>query len=381
MHDRVRDRYMLHVQRITAADDLSVLRDDWNRLSGDVPFRRFAWCAAWWKHYQSSQRELYVLTVRDAQQSLVGIAPWFLERHPAQGRFVQWMGAGETCSDYPSVLTSAENADVVTEALANWLSAAAEGEDRWDLLHLDNAPADDAAIARLVSHLWIGGATMHREPGVNCWRIEIPATWDDYVAALSKSHRKQVRRFERRMIDTQRATFHPVTSEADLKRGMEILVDLHQRRRQSLNEPGCFASERFHAFMHEVADELFAEDRLRLSWIEIDDTPAAVEFQLAGGATTYAYQAGVNPDLLDEEPGRIINIATIRQAIEQGHTGFDFLRGDEPYKAHWRATPRETVTYRIVPQRTLAQVRHGLWLAGGNVKNWVKTGLELAGMR
>ena len=77
----------------------------------------------------------------------------------------------------------------------------------------------------------------------------------------------------------------------------------------------------------------------------------------------------------------MINIATIRHAIEQGQHTFDFLRGDEPYKAHWRAEPMNTITYRIVPRKTLSQVRHGLWLAGDNVKSWVKTGLDLAGMR
>jgi CelD/BcsL family acetyltransferase involved in cellulose biosynthesis len=162
---------------------------------------------------------------------------------------------------------------------------------------------------------------------------------------------------------------------------MDLLVKLHQLRRQSLGQVGCFASGIFTGFLHDAAAAMLADGKLRLHWIEIDGVPAAVEFQLAGGGVTYAYQAGVNPVLLDEEPGRLINIATIRHAIEHGESGFDFLRGDEPYKAHFRAEPRETVTYRIVPQRTLAQVRHGLWLAGDSVKSWVRTGLELAGMR
>ena len=222
---------------------------------------------------------------------------------------------------------------------------------------------------------------MHREQGPNCWRIALPDTWEDYVGTLSKSHRKQVRRMERRQLGSGRATFHTVDSEGELELGMRILVDLHQRRRKSLGEPGCFASERFSSFLHAFARDLCAAGKLRLAWIEIEGVPAAAEFQVADATTTYAYQAGVNPDLLDDEPGRIINIATIRRAIEQGHTAFDFLRGDEPYKAHWRAMPHETIHYRIVPRQALAQVRHGLWLAGDNMKQWVKTGLELTGMR
>jgi hypothetical protein len=36
---------------------------------------------------------------------------------------------------------------------------------------------------------------------------------------------------------------------------------------------------------------------------------------------------------------------------------------------------------RIVPDRAVAKVRHGIWLAGGAVKSWIKSGLNLSGMR
>jgi CelD/BcsL family acetyltransferase involved in cellulose biosynthesis len=401
---------MLHVTRISATDALLPLASDWNRLAADVPFRQFAWHNAWWRHYGGGPRELFVLVVReggtgvspvpsaetkltmqrhgqDASATLgpiVGIAPWFVETTSSRGRVIAPLGSGEVCSDYQGVLALPADAEAVTEAIADWLTTTASdhtSHHAWDLLHLDNIAADDVAIGRLVSHIWTGGNTVHREPGANCWRITLSGDWEQYVESLSKSHRKQVRRLERCSLATGRAVLHTADSPKSLGRAMALLVELHQARWQSLGQPGCFSTKAFAGFLHEVAEEMSAAGKLRLHWIEIDGVPAAVEFQLAGGGVTYAYQAGVRPELLDEEPGRLINIATIRHAIEHGASGFDFLRGDEPYKAHFRAEPRETVTYRIVPQRTLAQVRHGLWLAGDSVKGWVKTGLELAGMR
>jgi CelD/BcsL family acetyltransferase involved in cellulose biosynthesis len=377
---------MLHVSRISTVDELLALAGDWNRLAGDVPFRLFAWHHAWWRHYGGSPRELFVLVARDAEtrNQIRGIAPWFVESTGSRGRVIAPLGSGEVCSDYQSILTQPADAEAVTDAIADWLTASANDQcsgSAWDLLHLDSIPTDDEAISRLVSHLWTGGNTIHRESGSNCWRIALEGDWEQYVESLSKSHRKQVRRLERRNFATGRAVLHTADSPDSLRRGMDLLVKLHQLRRQSLGQVGCFASGIFTGFLHDAAAAMLADGKLRLHWIEIDGVPAAVEFQLAGGGVTYAYQAGVNPVLLDEEPGRLINIATIRHAIEHGESGFDFLRGDEPYKAHFRAEPRETVTYRIVPQRTLAQVRHGLWLAGDSVKSWVRTGLELAGMR
>jgi CelD/BcsL family acetyltransferase involved in cellulose biosynthesis len=120
---------------------------------------------------------------------------------------------------------------------------------------------------------------------------------------------------------------------------------------------------------------MLAQDMLRLCWVELRGQPISVEFQLAGGGITYAYQAGLDPDALDEEPGRIINIATLKHALEEGQRAFDFLRGDEPYKAHWRAVPQASLDIRVIPRRTTAQLRHNLWLAGDTLKQWIKAGL------
>ncbi len=375
---------MLHVSRIHSPEALAALADDWNRLADGHPLRCHAWHATWWQHYADGRREKFVLVVRDDRGAVVAIAPWFIEPSTTRGRVIQWLGSGEVCSDYQSLLISRDHVEAATDALADWLMRAAVGgdaSDRWDLLHLDAVEAVDEAVARLVSHLWTTGCTVMRDAAPSCWRIALPASWTGYVDSLSKSHRKQVRRFESRQLETGRAKLHTAHDAASLENAFSILVDLHQRRRNSLGQPGCFSSPRFASFLRDAAARLFEANMLRLHWLEIAGQPAAAEFQLCASGVTYAYQAGVNPDLLDEEPGRIINIATLHYALGEGCTGFDFLRGDEPYKAHWRAAPIETVEYRIVPQRTLSQIRHGVWLAGDSVKSWVKTGLELTGMR
>ncbi len=83
--------------------------------------------------------------------------------------------------------------------------------------------------------------------------------------------------------------------------------------------------------------------------------------------------------MMHQQPGRISTLATLRRAIEQGYRAYDFLRGDEPYKARLRAAPRPCLAVRVVPDRTGPQLRHHLWLAGSNVKHWIRRGLKSAG--
>ena len=207
---------------------------------------------------------------------------------------------------------------------------------------------------------------------MNCWRLELPVDWDSYVASLGKNLRRELRRLERELLSTDRVVLHWVTRLDELPQAMDILVDLHQRRRAMLGEAGCFASPRFLAFYRDVVPELLRRGQVQFYWLELDGRPVAAEYQLVGDGTLYAYQAGVDPESMEHQPGKLINLAILRQAIERGYRAFDFLRGDEPYKARFGAQPRPNVEFRVVPRRTVAQLRHNLWLAGNSVKEWVK---------
>jgi CelD/BcsL family acetyltransferase involved in cellulose biosynthesis len=243
-------------------------------------------------------------------------------------------------------------------------------------LELGGVEAQDRAVARLVDCLAALGSTVHRRPAVNCWRLELPTDWEGYVASLGKNLRRDVRRLERQLLDTDRVTLHSVARLDELGRAMDILVELHQRRRAALGEMGCFASPRFLGFFRQVVPELLRRGQVQFHWLELDGKPIAAEYQLVGNGTLYAYQAGVDPAFMEHQPGKLLNLAILRQAIELGYRAFDFLRGDEPYKARFGACPRANIDIRVVPRRPAAQLRHNLWLAGDNVKQWVKKGIR-----
>ncbi|MGH7134605.1 MAG: GNAT family N-acetyltransferase, partial [Pirellulales bacterium] len=248
----------------------------------------------------------------------------------------------------------------------------------WGAIELGGVDAGD-----LVSHCFIDrmrefGAFVDCQPGPNCWRVELPATWNDYLALLSKSHRKQVRRLERRWFASGRAVLHSVVQPADLDRGLDILADLHVRRRGNFGEAGVFADERFAAFHREVAEQLLADDALRLSWIEFDGRPVAAEYQVAGKHVVYAYQSGIDPAALDLEPGRLAMMATLRRAIENRYRSFDLLRGDEPYKAHWRARPRASMEVRIFAAQGADWFKHRARVAGVQLRRWLHANWQRA---
>jgi CelD/BcsL family acetyltransferase involved in cellulose biosynthesis len=383
----------MHVEQITTWDALNSLEHDWNALAGHMPFHSWNWLATWWKHYgnvahreaeydeaRSTDRQLYVLgvfedsnTTHQNARRLIGIAPWYLDRTRIKGNVLRWLGSGEVCTDHLTLICHADKADAVASAVAETLTTRL---DDWDRIDLSAVDSGDAAIEKLLTQLEERECLVSRQPADACWALELPATWDEYLASISKSHRKQLRQLDQRVVQSDRVQWHRVQTATEFEAAWPILVDLHQRRRRSLGEPGCFASRVFHDFHREAAARLLERGQLRISWMELDGSPAAAEYHFADRTATYAYQGGVDPDRLADEPGRLSTILCLKAAIEEGHAKLDFLRGDEPYKAHWRATPQETFDYRVIPNRRLARLRGRVWNVADMIGDWARTSAE-----
>jgi CelD/BcsL family acetyltransferase involved in cellulose biosynthesis len=360
----------LRVVRISDAQHLQSYADRWDALAGEIPFRSWLWCDCWWRHYADARSRLLVLLVLDEHDELIGVAPWYLQSSGRDGRVVRFLGSGEVCSDYVTLLSQPAMAEAVGRRIGQWLASEASSE--WDLLDLTGVEQDDPAIVALTGQLAKQGHVVDSQADLSCWRTELSPTWDEFLASLSKSRRERTRAMLRRTIDTGRAVVHQVTTEQELDQAFPILIDLHQKRRRSLSQPGCFASPRFTSFHTEVARLLLAAGRLRLFWTELEGRPLSVEYSLVGGDTIYYYQGGFEPELGDERPGWLSFAVSLKLAIAEGYHSFDFLRGDESYKASWRATARPLIRVRVVGRQATARVRFATRRACEEVKGWAR---------
>lgn len=405
------DNLDMQVKCVKLWEELQPFAQRWAELAGDCPFRGWSWLSTWWRHYgclrddlsadraASLHHDLYVLLVFDERpqqewagpgagsrpvdlaedgtlaQSLVAIAPCYLERTFTRGRVLRLLGDGEVCSDHLSFMLDSQlpNREPALDALANYLG---QHVDDWDLLDFSSIEASDSVLAQFFDTMEERGCQVRRSCGLQRWSIPLPESWEIFLTQLSKSHRKQIRRLKRQVMETDRFACHQAGSSGQLELAWDRLVDLHQRRRNSLGEPGSFASARFANFHRDVVDQLWVEGKLQLSWIELDGEPVAAEYVLTGQSASYAYQSGLLPERIAENPGQLSIICAIEQAIDSGHRQFDLLRGDEPYKAHWRAQPHATLDVQIVPPRVGARWRYHSWSHFRQAGQWVRAVLS-----
>lgn len=371
----------MRVQCVRDASELAPFKQRWDELAGDCVFRSSTWLTTWWKHYGEDQPNhgLFVVLVFDDEADsqfeapspracgaapssfdhpdesrLVAILPCYIQSSLVKGRTLRLLADGEVCSDYLDLLVEEKYEQRAVEFIASFFSRTS---DDWDTTFL-TASESTTALRSLILSMQSRGFYAATRPGASCWSIDLPDQLDDMLAGHSKSHRKKVRRLARRAQADESVRWHLVESPADFEKAWPIFRDLHQRRRQSLGEPGCFASPRWAAFQRDVARQLLDAGQLRLSWLESSGSPIAAEYNFASGQTTFAYQSGLDPERLDEEPGRVSMIFTVEHAIAEGHSRFDLLIGDESYKSHWRAIPEATTIWQVVPPRPAARWRH-----------------------
>ena len=88
---------------------------------------------------------------------------------------------------------------------------------------------------------------------------------------------------------------------------------------------------------------------------ENDGGVIGAQLLLLGTDTVFMYQSGVDPNAMDLEPGHALVTGSLLYSIECGYKTYDFLRGDEPYKAFWGAQPKVLQQIVLAPPTFKAQ--------------------------
>ena len=88
---------------------------------------------------------------------------------------------------------------------------------------------------------------------------------------------------------------------------------------------------------------------LRMYAMRIGDRIRAIFYGFAAHGTVYYYLGGYDPELEKISIGTTIVAHAIEEAVRDGATTFDFLRGAEEYKYAWGATDRMNRRRQLFP--------------------------------
>lgn len=380
-HSNATQARTVRIETITDGVQLAALRTSWNRMDqvDTCPLRSWEWNMNWWASYEDAHSQLMTAVLRDTSaDTVVAAMPMCIHSRPVFGRVAKFLGSGDVCTDYATLIATADYRDEAIAAVAKWLIDQSETR-AFDRLEFESVRADDTVIPALANQLSEAGFAQAREPAMSSWRVRLSSSWDEHLAKLSKSRRWRCRKLQRDYFDTGRSIVRIADNETTFFEGFEILIDLHQRRRAELGQPGCFASQPFTRFLRAAGVDLLDAGMLELQWIELDGHPIAVEFDLLDGESAYYYQSGMDPKAKLHRPGWQSVMSAMMRAMKRGQKYFDFLRGAETYKQSWGAEEVRQVNYTLVPPHLAARTRAAAVNVARRIRRQTRTVSHLLG--
>jgi CelD/BcsL family acetyltransferase involved in cellulose biosynthesis len=333
----------MKIETYTDLSGFDALRGEWNALlkrsAFDTLFLTWEWQRTWWEHI--GEGDLFLITMRDDQGHLIGIAPLYRTVLANGERKLSIVGCVDV-SDYLDIIVAQGREREVYSALLDYLDSAEMAG--WDAAQLCNVPEISPAHQALAEMAIEHGYEFRTVVEDVCPVIDLPATWDEYLASLDKKQRHEVRRKMRRIEREADVHWYIVDQGRDLAEEIEAFIELHQK---SSADKDDFMDEQMKGFFHALADVLQTAGWLQLAFIEVDGQKAASMLNFDYEDAILVYNSGYDPQHRAYlSPGIVLLAYCIQHAIELGRAGFDFLRGDEPYK--YRFGAKETKVYRLV---------------------------------
>lgn len=340
-----------------ATDPLSLqrLRPQWGALNeaarAGCIFLGYEWIAPWWQQFGEG-RELRVICVKEGGQ-LVGLLPLFSERVRLGGIEVErlaFIGDGATGADYLDVLAAPGREDDVLEACL----AALGGLD-WDLLDLDGLRRDSPTAVQLAARFPSGRAVLAglgkgrivRDGRLRyvCPNITLTGSYEQYLQSLGR--RENLKRREKWLFRQPGVSIQCAKAPQEAQAATEHFFALH-RDRWAVEGGSDGLNDERHERFHAAATQLLAEKGwLRMYTLFAARRPVASVYGVVHRGKFLYYQSGYAPLWASRSVGLVLLARTVSDAFGEGLAEFDFLRGNEGYKAQWARSERWTIQLRL----------------------------------
>jgi CelD/BcsL family acetyltransferase involved in cellulose biosynthesis len=299
------------------------------------PFLTPLWNEVWLKHFGKSLQAKVIL-FRAAEGTLLAAGAF---SHPAAGgnqKGLILVGSTDVC-DYRDIIITPGKEEEVFNALGQFFA-----EGPWEYLELNGISELSPTIQFLPVLMQSFGFRVVQEVEEVALNLELPQTWEGFLQRLNSKDRHELRRKMRRLEKETAFEMLRVDGGSPLNSKMEIFFDLHRKSRKDKAE---FMTPKMEDYFREISARFQERGWLSLSFLRLSGNEVASFFSFVFSGTEYVYNSGYDPEFARFSPGIVLAGHCIRQAIETGMTGFNFLRGREEYKYHLGG--REEKIYRI----------------------------------
>lgn len=260
---------------------------------------------------------MYLRTLRWGER-IIGFAPLMVNEETAS-----FIGSADVCDYLDFVIIAGREKDFFKVLL--------DDLKEHGIKNLDLRPlrSDSSALTELV------GIAQNRGYEVCCrsedvsLELDLPASWNEYLAILNNKQRHEVRRKLRRLWEADGVEHCCVEAGPEVEYYLNIFLRLFSL---SKGEKAGFMNHRRESFFRSIAKAMAEIGLFRLGILQLDKVPAAMTIGFDYDESHYLYNSAYDPQFSYLSVGLLCKVLCLKESIERGKKKWDFLKGGEPYK-------------------------------------------------
>lgn len=326
-------------------EQMERLQQEWQglfeRCATPCIFLSPAWHVAWWRAFKGAS-EAHIVTVRDASQRLVGIAPLQLRRDVWRGLRVRVLGSyNNDHASRTNFLIDPAHTQAVTHAIAQQL---VQSQWHWDVLHLQQLPQQAAWVTSFTQACQAAGLTPFAPtPGVAKCTITLHGTWQDFLANRSSHFRSRLKENMRRVQKHGRVEYRRSGGTAEDFAVFEKLEQTSWKAQDSYARLG----PKGWAFQQEVALAADAGVRCHNIFLEVDGKVVGAIHAVGIGGVMYSLQMLFDESVRHLYPGRALFAVHIGDMFADAQTSVLDLNGNSPFCQSWTEQAAQFVDLQV----------------------------------
>ncbi len=334
---------MTSVREINAIGDLAPYRSAWNELLSQTKnasfFQTLEWLELYWKHY-GRDKKLRVLLIME-KDALLGIVPLVVLRDKTRIGPIRFLTypLSSWGSFYGPIGPSPE---LILTAALNHIRQTPKDWDVLELRFVDAEGTDGGATERALK---TAGLRAYRTTQGEASLIDIPVSWNDFLASKSKNWRKSFRSWERKLGqqgEIQFVRYRPrgeAHGESDPRWDLyDACLAISEKSWQSSSPDGttlCHPEVReFLRETHAVAVRLGAAD---IALLLLNGIPLAFGYNYYWNHNLVGLRVGYNHHVTQKSGGgSLLKAYIVRDSCERGDLVYDMGPGSMDIKRQIR---------------------------------------------
>ncbi len=324
---------------VSEGPDIARFEDDWERLfafPGNEPSTSFEWTRAMLRHHLSPGDRVFILGVTRASETLA-LVPLVARSMKVYGCPVRLLcPISDAYNTHSDILSSSLDATSVQALLAALFDLPVP----WDVFRMSNVLEEHALVKHFADASPRAAPSGLLRESYASYYLDLPASYDEYLAARSAKFRNHLKRTERKIHGANTVALHEFTGVDEVDHAYEMLLRIERHSWKHAHGTAITAVPRQVGFYRDLCRGAAARGRLDLQVMLFGDQPVAYNLGYVRDGIYFYLKTSFVEAWKPLGVAAYLRACLIRSLIERRLRRMDFPAAPYEWERQWTETVR-----------------------------------------